>query len=180
MNLDNDEKNAAVCKLHLDLWLHQNTLMWSRLQTLGIVQAGFLALAYSLSKESHLMGYALWACLLCVFTTFGLGIVMWTDRQLRNIHRISIESFGLDLYPASTTKIPFERDRGSSVFEPCFHFSIFAIFISIDLKAAAVLGLSEPWITGFSVVLFLGYVVALAHFYRLERRLRTQDARRGA
>ena len=30
------EKN--ICKMNIDLWMHQNTLMWTRLQTLWLVR----------------------------------------------------------------------------------------------------------------------------------------------
>ena len=38
-----------ICKMNIDLWMHQNTLMWTRLKTLWFVQFGLLALAGYLS-----------------------------------------------------------------------------------------------------------------------------------
>jgi len=177
-NLEKDAKQAAVCKLHLDLWLHQNTLMWGRVQTLGFVQAGFLTLAYTLWREESLKKYAVWACLLGVLVTFGLGVVMWTDRWLRNLHREPIEAFGLNLYPASTSNTPISEDLGASVIEPAFHFLIFLAFIIIDLLAASVLGLPEPWVAGYSVALFLGFVLTVAHFYRKAEMVKARSKRK--
>jgi len=169
MSADEDAKLATVCKLHLDLWLHQNSLMWGRVQTLWFVQAGFLALAQVLSQEPSRQRYALWACVLCALATFGLGVVMWTDRQLRDIHRKSIEAFNLNVFPASTSQTPLGRDRGQSVIEPAFHLFIFVIFIFVDLLAASVLGLPEPWVLGCALALLLGYILAVLRFYSLAR-----------
>ena len=171
MTLDTDAKQAAICKLHLDLWMHQNSLMWSRLQTLGFVQAGFLALAYSLWKDASLKEYALWACLLAILATFGLGIIMWTDRHLRNIHRMSVEMFNLCLYPASTAQRLLGGDKGSSFYEPIFHLLIFLIFIFLDLLSAYVLGLSVSWVIVYGAVFVLIYLYAVVHFYRLAKLL---------
>ncbi len=167
MLTDDYAVRATVCKLHLDLWLHQNTLMWSRVQTLYFVQAGFLALAHVLSENPKYSQYALWPCLLAVVATIGLGIAMWTDRQLRNIHRTSIETYKLDLYPASTAQKPLSEDFGSSFIEPTFHLSIFLVFVVVDLLAASALGLPAQWVVGSSLAVLLVYFIALAYFYGL-------------
>lgn len=170
MSLEDEVKQAAICKLHLDLWMHQNTLMWSRVQTLSFVQAGFLALANSLATNEKLKGYATWACLICTLVTFGLGIVMWTDRHLRNIHRASVESFDLKLHPASTAQTSLSTDYGAKFIEPAFHVLIFVMFMFLDLLAARVLGLAVPWVVGLLLMLFLAYGISVAYFYQLARK----------
>jgi hypothetical protein len=174
MAFEEEAKRATICKLHLDMWMHQNTLMWSRLHTLWLVQVGFLALAHFLSQKPESLQFARWSCALCILTTFGLGIVMWTDRQLRNIHRQSIESFKLGLYPASTSEADFDKDFGRSFIEPAFHLSIFFTFLVIDFLAAYVFGLPTPWMVIFIMALAIAYFVALIYFYRKARHLETR------
>lgn len=52
--MDNKLTEESV-KSHVDLWIHQNNLMWSRLQQLAFVQTGFLGLAtylYSTARST--------------------------------------------------------------------------------------------------------------------------------
>lgn len=99
--------DVAICKMHLDLWMHQNNLMWSRIQVLWFIQFGFLGLSTYLYTapqaldQLNISFLAKYAALLCAITTFGLWIVMLIDKKLRDIHRINIESYDLGVHPAS-------------------------------------------------------------------------------
>ena len=110
-----------ICKMNIDLWMHQNTLMWTRLQTLWFVQFGLLALAGYLSvphpaaqpntptpiEALNLASLAKFAALLSAITTFGLWVMMRTDRLLRNTYRKKIEQLDLGFFPACV----FRRSR---------------------------------------------------------------------
>jgi len=169
---DVEAKKDSVCKLHLDLWLHQNTLMWSRVQTLWFVQGGFLALANLMRIEKELR-QAQWICVICVVATFGLWVVMWTDRNLRNIHRISIEKFELDLHPASVDQIDLREDKGTIYVEPLFHAAIFLVFITMDLAAAHVFGMPPGEIASCAFAVFVGAAIMLLVYARRPRRAMT-------
>jgi hypothetical protein len=121
--------NEAICKMNLDLWTHQNTLMWSRLHVLWFIQFGFL----SVSKNTN---YA--ACFGALITAM-LWIVMNTDRQLRNVYRKKIETCELQIYPASVKQEPIHGDLGTNVLEPLFHTFIFISFILVDLYVGGVI-----------------------------------------
>lgn len=152
-----------ICKMNIDLWIHQNTLMWSRLRILWFVQLGFLALAGYLffphspqpalapatSEAVNLVKYAKYASLLCAFTTFVLWIVMRTDRLIRNIYRKNIEALNLGFFPASLGQKPINEDKGTLVFESIFYYVIFLVFVSIDLYASSVFGLNNFVLLGF-------------------------------
>ena len=109
-----------ICKMNIDLWMHQNTLMWTRLKTLWFVQFGLLALAGYLSvphpaqpntstpiEALNLASLAKFAALLSAITTFGLWVMMRTDRLLRNTYRKKIEQLDLGFFPACV----FRRSR---------------------------------------------------------------------
>ena len=142
--------------MNLDLWMHQNTLMFSRLQTLWFVQIGLLALASylyvphpdvpSLPILGGALGVALLAkfsALLCAISTFGLWVMARTDRSLRNIYRRRIEALALGFFPGSLGQVSIDRDVGVKIVEPVFYYCVFTVFIAIDLFAARFYGLDE-------------------------------------
>ena len=150
--------------MNLDLWMHQNTLVWSRLQVLWFVQVGFLGLSTYLSKSSSLgpsvdlSHLAKYVALLGAVTTFGLWIVMRTDRIIRSIYRRKVEACRLDFFPGSYWQKPFCEDKGTRYLEPVFHVIIFGVFVGIDLYTSWVFGI-------WSEVLRLwSWVLSLFHF----------------
>jgi hypothetical protein len=161
------------CKLLMDLWIHQNSLMWTRVQVLWFVQLGFLALAgYLFSPRPGIPGapqpsidaatlgaLAKWVCLLCTAITFSLWIVMRTDRIIRNIYRKQLERLNCGFHPASLAQIAFGHDNGALFAEPVFVFIVFGIFVGIDLYAANVFGASNALCLG--VALFLGVLAVV-------------------
>ncbi|MBF0548905.1 MAG: hypothetical protein HQK60_00075 [Deltaproteobacteria bacterium] len=131
--------NEALCKMYLDLWLHQNSLMWGRLHVLWLVQVGFLSLSsylYATDLTLHLSFLAKFASLLCALTTAGLGYVMYNDKKLRDIYRAGVEDCGLGLYPASMKRQSIVRDKRSLNGEKLFYIAIFVVFVFIDLYTA--------------------------------------------
>lgn len=162
--------------MNIDLWIHQNALMWSRLRILWFVQLGFLALAGYLffphfpqpaiapatSEAVDLVRYAKYASLLCAFTTFVLWIVMRTDRLIRNIYRKNIEALNLGFFPASLGQKPIDEDQGTRIVEPVFYYAIYMVFIGIDLYASNVFGLNDC--TLFGCIGFFVLVSLIAPF----------------
>jgi hypothetical protein len=140
--------NEAVCKMMLDLWVHQNTLMWSRLQVLSIVQVVFLSLSTFLSTPSPsralheqefqaLPGYTM---LLCTLATFALMCVMLGDKALRDAFRAQIEDQNLGIFPASLDRNPMPADKTALVGESIVYVVLFGIVMSLDLYASYIFG----------------------------------------
>lgn len=88
----------ARCKAHLDLWMHQNTLMWGRIQTLIIVQGAYFGVAFFTSEKS-LRGLLWLAFVATVIFTIALYVICFTDRKVRNWHRQRLIEYGIDPTP---------------------------------------------------------------------------------
>jgi hypothetical protein len=83
----------ALLKAYADLWMHHNRLMYDRYQTLYLIQAGFLALAFYLQGNRELAIVVLVAEIL-----FSLIVFSWAydDMRLRNLHRHEMLKLGVD------------------------------------------------------------------------------------
>ena len=172
-----------ICKMNIDLWIHQNTLMWGRLRILWFVQLGFLAFAGylffphqaqlpltpPLSAIVNLAYLSKFVALLCAVTTFGLWIVMRTDRLIRDIYRRNIEALNLGFFPASLGQKPIDNDQGTLLVEPIFHGTIFSVFISIDLFASYVFGLNYYYCFGIAAF-FLVLSLIISKVERVQAR----------
>ena len=164
--------------------MHQNTLMWSRLRILWFIQLGFLALAGYLffphqapaptpSETVHLEYLAKFIALLCAFTTFGLWIVMRTDKLIRDIYRRNIEVLNLGFFPASLGQKPIDEDNGTLIVEPIFYGFIYTVFVGIDLYASSVFGLKYYcWLSMAFLFLLASLILSIVE--------RTQAKKTGA
>ena len=136
--------DVAHCKLFVDLWVHQNTLLWGRLQVLYWVQVGFLGVSALLKTNavqfSEIQGNAYWPCLIAAGLCGWLFIVMRTDKKIRDIYRRKIETFGLDIYPASVPQTRFEKDKGARISEWVPYVVLCFGFAGIDLWVATKFG----------------------------------------
>ena len=152
-----------ICKMNIDLWMHQNTLMWTRLKTLWFVQFGLLALAGYLSvphpaqpntptpiEALNLASLAKFAALLSAITTFGLWVMMRTDRLLRNTYRKKIEQLDLGFFPASLGQSSIDKGAGTKFVEPIFFYVVFLVFVVIDLLACGFYGLGNDAVFSFA------------------------------
>ena len=111
-----------ICKMNIDLWMHQNTLMWTRLKISLVCSIRSLsACRVPVGTPPHpaqpntptpiealnLASLAKFAALLSAITTFGLWVMMRTDRLLRNTYWKKIEQLDLGFFPACV----FRRSR---------------------------------------------------------------------
>ena len=140
---DSDITNKAL----VDLWMHQNRLMWDRLNTLGILQIAMLGAAYGLSAEQ-------WSAPLIFYTLVSLvayTITLWhrsdVDRCVREKHSLKLKKMGLDVRLDLTNEDDMKLWDDASYLAPYLkHFGskfymsiIFGSFIIFDLGAEAVL-----------------------------------------
>ena len=89
-----DANNTA--KILSDLWIHQNRLMWDRLQLLAILQAAFLGAAYTL----HVKNWPVAVFFVCLFAIVISAALMHTaniDRAIRDKHRDKLLNLGIEV-----------------------------------------------------------------------------------
>lgn len=135
--MTNNTKDPAVCKLHVDLWIHQNVLLWSRIQTLYFVQVTFLSAAFYLTHNGFQL-YGQMCVLLGAITTATLMFIMLNDRYWRDVHRDNAIACGLGVVPLPVyIKVKMLRVP-VAVVENGLYAVIFLVFISLDIFAAFV------------------------------------------
>jgi len=84
---------GVAVKSLTDLWMHQNALMWNRIQLLSAVQAGVLASNYVLHRG--LVSFFLF--LVAIISTLYLNYIWEVDREIRNIYSIRLRKLGFDV-----------------------------------------------------------------------------------
>jgi hypothetical protein len=88
-----DPKDLA--KILSDHWIHQNILMWGRLQTTISLQLGLLGAAYGLYVlKWHYLTFV--CCVAAALATLGLVFISEHDRSIRDQHRLNLEDLGFD------------------------------------------------------------------------------------
>ncbi len=127
------DADLAVCKMNLDLWIHQNNLMWSRIQSLSLSQAGFFALASFVKSNRNL---SMTICVVAVASVIALALNMIGDKLIRDQHRKSIERLGFDVFPGTLVRKNLANDPGVMVWEPIYYGVIFTIFLIADILGA--------------------------------------------
>jgi hypothetical protein len=76
----------ARFKARVDMWMHCNNLMWSRLQPLSFVQVAYFAIsAYIVQAKlpSHYAWLALLLAMLFILLLLGLSVNERNDRNVR-------------------------------------------------------------------------------------------------
>jgi hypothetical protein len=95
-------KPDIVVKPLVDLWTHQNSLMWSRIQLLSALQGAALVANYALKHPFASIGI----CLAAIFFTLYLNYIWEADRLVRNSYRDRLDRLGF-----TVTLDPDERSR---------------------------------------------------------------------
>jgi len=86
------DRGVAVKSL-TDLWMHQNALMWNRIQLLSAVQAGVLASNYVLHK-----GFvSIFLYLAAMIATLYLNYMWEMDHEIRNVYGGRLRDLGFDV-----------------------------------------------------------------------------------
>ena len=101
MGEDDKPKADAILKAHTDLWIHHNTLMYGRYQTLAILQAGFFATANYVRLNPSLV---LLTLSLAVALTLLLFIYIGSDQDIRDEHREALIRYGVHPSPRGTSR----------------------------------------------------------------------------
>jgi hypothetical protein len=136
-----------------DLWMHQNSLMWDRLNTLGVLQVGFLGGVYAVSTEKWAAPLVLWAMAALVFLTLTLWHRSDIDRCVRDKHGDRLRLMGVEVGLDMTDQSDLERWAKASYLARLFnhlhskvYFSIIYVAIMIfDSAAAIVLAFRPYW-----------------------------------
>ena len=76
-----------------DLWMHQNTLMWSRVQLLSALQAATLAGNYVL----HNVAASFDLFITEVIATLYLNYIWEVDREIRNSYNSRLNELGFKI-----------------------------------------------------------------------------------
>lgn len=142
-------KAMGVGKILSDLWIHQNNLVWGRLQILYWIQFGFIgaALVAHHQVEESFKEVAYWPCVVAACLSVLVLIVMLGDMFIRNHYRRHIEQLDVDVFPGSFNQKPFAEDYGARYFESLMYIAICLFFAWMDLWVASMLG--WPWWSRF-------------------------------
>ncbi|HXC27934.1 MAG TPA: hypothetical protein VNV38_08245 [Stellaceae bacterium] len=84
---------GVAVKSLTDLWMHQNALMWNRIQLLSAVQAGVLASNYVLHKGL----VSIFLFLAAAISTLYLNYIWEMDHEIRNIYGARLQKLGFDV-----------------------------------------------------------------------------------
>lgn len=84
---------GVAVKSLTDLWMHQNALMWNRIQLLSAVQAGVLASNYVLHKGL----VSIFLFLVAVISSLYLNYIWEIDHEIRNIYGERLHKLGFDV-----------------------------------------------------------------------------------
>jgi hypothetical protein len=132
-----DEKPTpdARLKAHVDLWIHGDRLVWSRLQLVYFVQFAFFSVAGYMRENDRLV---IASCMLAVFLHLYILIIVHFDAQFRDKHADIL----LDRYELDANKYGLERlEKPLMVgfFKPFLRVFLFFCWIPIDVAVAVVL-----------------------------------------
>lgn len=119
----------ALLKSRVDLWMHQNTLLWNRVITTSAVQSASLAGIYALASN----GQRFWSVMLCItafLLTMGIYRLVFLDLRARLYYRrkLRVEFPGI-LAPGCPDGFP----QGREVF-----FYILRGFLFVDVAVCVV------------------------------------------
>jgi hypothetical protein len=113
----------------LDLWIHQNQLIWSRLQWFAISQVTMVSAAYTLSQWLITIGLGL----VTMIATLALMHITNVDRVIRNKYRDELKMYGISvgIDPQQSTADSKRYEAGSlSWLKPLTsHFYLTGIFL---------------------------------------------------
>ena len=84
---------GVAVKSLTDLWMHQNALMWNRIQLLSAVQAGVLASNYVLHKSV----VSIFLFIAAVISTLYLNYMWEVDHEIRNFYGARLRKLGFEV-----------------------------------------------------------------------------------
>jgi hypothetical protein len=135
-------------KARFDLWLHQNTMFWSRFQLLYILQASFFVIYSTIRRDRLVVCVVLGVTLLFMVMLFS---ILDTDRRLRNYNARKLkDDYEYDPLPQ---KVTAPRLIPPQLIELGFQILMFAPFIFADIYVVfggADLPLGEPLLSACS------------------------------
>jgi hypothetical protein len=82
----------------LSLWIHQNTILWGRLQTIGVIQVAVVAGWYSLFDGKR-YAYAALATLLGAALSFAVYVLVDCDLEWRRDIKKRLVALEPDIFP---------------------------------------------------------------------------------
>ena len=121
----------ALLKSTSDLWIHQNTIMWSRIQTLAILQAGFLGIGFAL-RALHYWALGVTACAFVMVLSVFLWHITIVDRRNRDIYATRLADMGFEL---AHQPLYMFRHSGATVYITM----AFLALVATDIAAAGVI-----------------------------------------
>jgi hypothetical protein len=125
-----DISDDARAKMHVDLYIHQNVLLWSRFQSLYWIEGAFYAAAYYSGGDV----WILTGILLVSTALLGyLYLVNYADMRLRNLHRRELQLRGFNPTPPLTPKRwqPLTR-----LWEPLSNVTLFGGLVALNFLVA--------------------------------------------
>lgn len=114
-------------KASLDLWLHQNTLFWTRFNLLYLIQGSFFLMV----KESSNSKRLIWIVLgITALLMVWLYLTVRKDRLLRNLNANRLKNdFRFDPLPDGIAS----GGMSARFLENFFEISVFAMIFALDL-----------------------------------------------
>lgn len=127
-----EELDSSVrAKLHLDMLMHQNNLLWSRFQILYFIEIGFFGISYALRNHHEALAATWFACSGLLIYLF---ITNRADMALRNAHISALRELGFDATPRIT---PHRWPRWTGAWETL---SNVALYVGIFVINATTIG----------------------------------------
>lgn len=129
------KRDDVLFKALIDLWMHQNKLMWDRLRIVGLLQFGLLGAGFylqtrnaSISGGALIKYYPILACLTAIFAT----IILW--------HRANVDRGWRDSFQERLIAMGFVVGLPRSKIDSRRFFAIvFLGLVAVDLVAAILL-----------------------------------------
>jgi hypothetical protein len=124
--------------MHLDLWMHQNTLAWNKLQVLIASETAFIAISTLVARQPWFVEAA--ASTAASIVALYLYVVQRGDVQIRDRHKEALFLYEFDPTPPVKQLPGFVPGRGTGRPEKLSHAAIFgaAILGNIVLATAII------------------------------------------
>jgi len=111
----------------LNLWLHQNTLLWSRLQTIALLQVPVMTAWFWFSQREDLIGFAVAIATLGGFLSLLINELIDCDAEHRDSIREQVRKMDSMVFPHHTRT----RPRGITIMK-----AITGLFVVVDFGLA--------------------------------------------
>lgn len=139
--------NPQFFTVLMNYYIHQNGLMWNRLQFLVAVQAAVLTGAYTMRSQA---GLPVALLVLGFLLSLAVLLMMKRDEQIRDVNRPLIEYIGIKLSRECGDCKPFTlapTPKGGALFHAtALNRIAFGIFMGIDLLLAVIMHMVPDFI----------------------------------